>query len=296
MDTKDTLGIALAYMHLVAMGATFQLIFGQPPATLSRYLADGLCILEVVLARMPEARIAWPTHEEMQEWAALVERWQPALKGCFAFVDGLNLKINEPSDPLEQNAYYNGWKCDCFESNLFLFNPLGEIIWAHINAPGCEHDSTLARTLYTKMEGLPDGMRIAADCAFTATGLAQYHIVKPLTKSQLQAYGSDRNVTVQQLCSIIRQHRTAVSIQQAAEWGMGTFQRVWGRMQLRLPACKRKRLHIIRLGVSLHNLRARLVGLNQTRTVFAPEYQGAQYERYRYTYFQTARDRVFDFV
>lgn len=268
------------------------LLNSHPHLLLHRYLWDGLHVLSVVLVSMEEGQVRWPSEEEMHQWAAMVERRQPALKGCWGFVDGLNIAIQEPSDPLIQNAYYNGWLGGCYCSQLFVFNPLGEIVWAHINAPGSWHDSTLAENLYRKLAVIPHGLSIAADCAFSAQGEADMHIVKPLTKTQLQKHSNDKTVSVQQLVAIIRKHRTAVSIRQAAEWGMGAFQRVWGRMQLPLPGSTKKRRLLLNLAVRLHNARARLVGLNQIRTVYAADYMGPLYETYRHTHFQTVMDDI----
>lgn len=109
MKAWDVLGLTLAFMHMLANGIPLRLIFAQPPSTLSRNLADGMCVLLVVIRRIPQGKILWPSEKQMHDWAELVERRQPKLQGCFAFVDGLNLKIEDPADPCEQNAYYNGW-------------------------------------------------------------------------------------------------------------------------------------------------------------------------------------------
>lgn len=264
----------------------------SPLPLLHRYLWDGLHVLSVVLASMEESQVRWPSEEEISQWAEMVQRTQPALKGCWGFVDGLNIAIQEPSDPLLQNAYYNGWLGGCYCSQLFVFNPLSEIVWAHINAPGSWHDSTLAANLYRKLAEVPRGLCIAADCAFSVQGEADFRIIKPLTKSQLQKHSNDKTVSVKQLVAIIRKYRTAVSIRQAAEWGMGSFQRVWGRLQLPLQWNKKKRRMLLNLAVRLHNTRARLVGLNQIRTVYAADYMGPLYETYRHTHFQSVMDNI----
>lgn len=123
MKPWDVLALTLAYMHLVSGGTSLRLIFAKTPATLSRYLADGLCALLTVLQHCKEGLILWPNEQEMKEWAALVQRRQPKLQGCFGFVDGLNLRIEEPADPKEQNAYYNSWlgeNATCHSVCLFV--------------------------------------------------------------------------------------------------------------------------------------------------------------------------------
>lgn len=44
----------------------------------------------------------------MHEYASRVQRREGLLDGCFGFMDGLNLPLLNPGDPLEQNGYYNG--------------------------------------------------------------------------------------------------------------------------------------------------------------------------------------------
>ena len=47
-----------------------------------------------------------------------------------------------------QNAYYNGWTCSHYCSNILTFAPDGTIIHAILNAPGSWHDLNIAKRLY----------------------------------------------------------------------------------------------------------------------------------------------------
>jgi hypothetical protein len=65
-----------------------------------------------------------------------------------------------------------------------------------------------------------------------------------------------------------------ISARQPAEWGMRTLQGAFPRLKARFPYEDRgHRRIVIRLIVSLHNLRARLTGINQITTVYMPHLQ-----------------------
>jgi hypothetical protein len=94
------------------------------------------------------ARVKWPSPGRMEILAAKIQHSQPHLKGCFGFVDGLNIAIQNPRDEVAQNAYYNSWLDGTFCSNVFVFDPTGCIIWYRINSPGSWHDSQQTMGLY----------------------------------------------------------------------------------------------------------------------------------------------------
>ncbi|KAI8900531.1 hypothetical protein BC833DRAFT_618469 [Globomyces pollinis-pini] len=64
-------------------------------------------------------------------------------------------------------------------------------------------------------------------------------------------------------------NKAVFSQRQAAEWGMGTIQRTFGRLKSPLPLNNRKRLTIVKAVVLLHNFRTKYVGFNQIQTVYA---------------------------
>jgi hypothetical protein len=53
--------------------------------------------------------------------------------------------VQASGDPDIQNAYYNGYLCACYVSNVLVFAPNGKIIFAAINQPNSWHDSQVAR-------------------------------------------------------------------------------------------------------------------------------------------------------
>ena len=87
-----------------------------------------------------------------------------------------------------------------------------------------------------------------------------------------------------------------VSLRQASEWGMRGLQGTFPRFKKRLPGNPAKRKLVIQSIVLVHNFRTEIVGLNQIRTVFDPEYERYislyGYDRIRRYYFN--EDDVYD--
>ncbi len=269
MDSRDVLGLTLAWIHVPAYHAMLVLTWSLTPGTLSLYLKDGRRCLLRAFKRCHEARVQWPNVDRMTELSNLITARQPALHGVFGFVDGLNLAILQPAMGVVQNAYYNGWLGGCYCSSLFLFGPDGCVLWCTLNWPGSWSDAALARQLYDILLQLPEGFCIAADSAFTRADMAS-RIIRPLKSDELARYAN--SVSVKQFVAAVKRHRLALSIRQSAEWGMGALQQVCGRLQHRLSAQSSVRRQLLELCVHYYNFRTRTVGLNQIRTVYDPDH------------------------
>ena len=199
--------------------------------------------------------------------------------------------MQEPSNPLVQNAYYNGWLSGCFASSLFVYDSFGLIIYAYLNAPGTQHDSTLACGLYHLLrKRTPAPFGLAADTAFSASGDLASKIWKPLTDGQLKSASNDESISVKKLCAMIKKHRAAVSIRQGAEWGMGGLQGVYRRLNLPLCVDHAKRQRLLLLVAHLWNFRVRTTGITQIGTVYSPNYMGNMNDNNAHSYYLQARD------
>ena len=66
----------------------------------------------------------------------------------------------------------------------------------------------------------------------------------------------------------VRLDNAVIGQRQAAEWGMGSIQRTFGRLKSPLPVDNLKRKLILKVIVLLYNYRVKFVGLNQIQTVF----------------------------
>ena len=76
----------------------------------------------------PEAKVHWPSHQQMQDFSQLIAARNPNLGGgTFAFVDGFTVKIPSPSDACMQNAMHSGWKHMTLVSSVILSTP-GELV------------------------------------------------------------------------------------------------------------------------------------------------------------------------
>ena len=76
-------------------------------------------------------------------------------------------------------------------------------------------------------------------------------------------------------------HDDATSICQIAEWGVGTFQIAFPRMTKRVSFEKRGNgWYMIDIAAKLFNLCSNLVGINQIRTTYMPEFVQPAHEEY----------------
>lgn len=152
----------------------------------------------------------------------------------------------------------------CRVANLIVFNCKGDIIYAVWNAPGAQHDSTLARGLYDLLSYCcPPGFFIVADTAF-----GHPRILKPLKSDEIRGM-RNAGMSVDAMTRKIKRHSLAVSVRQAAEWGMHGIQGTWRRLRLPLPADTLFRRNLLEIVGYLHNYRTRTVGISQIATVYS---------------------------
>ncbi len=79
-------------------------------------------------------------------------------------------------------------------------------------------------------------------------------------------------MSVKAFIAIVKLHRLALSIRQAAEWGMGSIQKCCGRLRHRLSSKSAQRRELLELCTHYYNCRTRTVGLNQIRTVYSQQH------------------------
>lgn len=262
--TKDVLGLVLYWLNSNCKQKTLCQVFGLVPSAVSNYLWMGMEALEITLKNIKLIQVRWPTELEMEDCAKLVRNREPLLPHSFGFVDGLNLPVLESSDAEIQNAYYNGWLAGCFVSNVFVFNSKGIIIYAAINKPGSWHDSNVARSLYDKLRyNTPGEYNILADSAFSFSEDLAKNICAVMKDSAKERLGNSDAYR-----EAVRLDNAVIGQRQAAEWGMGSIQRTFGRLKSPLPVDNLKRKLILKVIVLLYNYRVKFVGLNQIQTVF----------------------------
>ncbi|ETP25965.1 hypothetical protein F441_01226 [Phytophthora nicotianae CJ01A1] len=64
------------------------------------------------------------------DYAGMISLRHPLLTKGFFFVDGVNIPVAESEFDDIQNAYYNGWACSHYCSNVLAFAPDGSTIRA----------------------------------------------------------------------------------------------------------------------------------------------------------------------
>ena len=285
LDAAGGLGLVLHWLSSTMRQVSLQQIFALIPSTVSRYLRFALSILLEVLRQMPHATITWPRGDEFLELSGYVSMRHPLLQGVFGSIDGLNLPCQVSSDVEIENATYNGWLHSHFISSVIVFSSkglilpncldklnahdltLGEIIGCRTNCPGSWHDSRVAEGIYKKLEHeTPDGYCIVADSAFpTGHDRIAGKILVPLKS------GEKLPIDAVQRKSTLHLSRSILSYRQTAEWGMRQLQGSFGRLRIPLEIENmEKRADLIECCFRLHNLRTRLVGINQIRNVYVP--------------------------
>jgi hypothetical protein len=191
-------------------------------------------------------------------------------------MDGLKLYLEKPDDEDIQNIYYNGWKCDHYVTNVLAFAPDGTVPLCCLNVPGNVHDSQVAEwgNIYNKLEIAYNtcGGKCAVDSAFSR--LRFPFLVK---SSPTTVQGRTNREYLQE--EMIREDATA--LRQSAEWGMrcveSSFPRLKDRFQYEETGERRL---VLKSCILLHNVRARLVGINQIRNVYMPHLQVDANERF----------------
>jgi len=149
LTARMAIALALAFMATTVAQKDYEMLFGVTHATLDRDLLQGLQRLHEALQNGGYGPM-WPTHEEQIEAADAMDiQWGVDVYGtrCFAFVDGLRLRIMEPDGVVEQGLWYNGFTKTINCTNLLVWTIRGTICYADINNFGRVHDAALARQL-----------------------------------------------------------------------------------------------------------------------------------------------------
>jgi hypothetical protein len=161
------------------------MLFGAVSSIIDRDIKEMIRRVIETLRAHPAAMIKFPNVEEMTRYAELVRRREPYVRGVIGFLDGLSLPIQCSSDEDEQNAFYNGYYHDTAVNNIFLFSPLGKILFASINCPGSWHDSVVAAPLIELcITKLVDDFKICVDQGFPRSGALRDKFVGPISRKR----------------------------------------------------------------------------------------------------------------
>eukprot|EP00957_Ditylum_brightwellii_P154886 11788205-Ditylum_brightwellii.AAC.1 len=151
-----------------ALFITFHMLYGE-------YTMMGKWDREIQRVEGKKKRGKGHSHPRTEEVLHLVDairKKYPLLhkEQVFGTMNGLKLYLQQNSDHVIQNAFYNSWKYDHYITNIFLFTPDGMIHAMVINMPGAMHDSMAAGYgfIYKKLTCLFDrcGAKAVVDSTF----------------------------------------------------------------------------------------------------------------------------------
>ena len=273
-DLPAHAGLALALRWCCSTANIQELcvFFGIIPSTFSRFLPYCLSLLLATLQCDTAARVEWPTVDEQYIMADMVALKYERLAGCFGTLDGLRLPLEESSDEIQQNNYYNGWIKKHNIVNVFIWGADGTIIGYGINFPGTYHDSHVCADagLYNAIRDKQDpALYLAGDAAFVDPN-GGFETIVGGPKIRRVAKANERGP---QNLEEARWERDLTSYRQASEWGNQYLCSQFPRLKCKWKAndAPFRRLAITTI-LHLANFRTRVIGRNQLDTVFAKPY------------------------
>jgi hypothetical protein len=256
------LALLLRYVTTRLAYKDLSLEFGIVETTVGCVVRNLTRIVLNILEHNDDSRIAWPNAATIRRYQEMFARRHPGLQaGVFGVLDGLQLTCNNHTNRLIQNAFYNGWKCDTFISNILVFAPDGTIFFAVVNFPGSYHDSKVAVPVYEMLEHhTPDNCFLLGDIAFQN----QPKILTTLKSNQRSDDAEERKL------QNIR-HQEVTSARQIVEWGNGQLQKTFTRLQEELRGSDSEyNERLILICIYLLNFRTRRMKVfNQIQSVFS---------------------------
>ncbi len=290
MESTAQLGLFLFYLGSTMGMKHLCMIFGITPSTCSEVIDKMLHLVVRKLKRHPMAAVKFPDAEKMEYFARLINQREPEVDDVIGFMDGLSLVSECTSEVFEQNAMYNGYHSEIMVNNIIAYGPDGKVFLAAINFPGSWHDGSITANILPYIRERIGNYKMCVDQGFPRSGDASFILVGPISHRQARRLAANLR---QYLLTISNVY---VSLRQASEWGMRGLQGTFPRFKKRLPGNAFKRSLVIKSIVFIHNFRTEIVGLNQIRTVFDPEYERYislhGYDRIRRYYFNN--DDVYD--
>ncbi|KAG3078572.1 hypothetical protein PI124_g22777 [Phytophthora idaei] len=174
--------------------------------------------------------ISWPSCARQVDLTKLVEYRVPLLTYTFGLNGGKNLEAHQPSNADLQNMMYNGWLHTVFVMGAICFTANGCIIWSKHNSPGSWNDSdtflaSRGKLLHSVL-CLDTAMNVVSDSAFPCSTDMTGRILTSLGGGGLgRLYQSPE----------VRQERFTTRSLQCATPGMGSIQKVYGRVNPSIP-------------------------------------------------------------
>jgi transposase-like protein len=275
IDAVGVLGLVLFWYRTRGSAArSISLAFGLTASNLYGWLRFGRRALLYALQHHPDAKVTPPTKADIDRYVEAIANQYPLLaeERVWAACDGLKLPLEQSSNWLKQNPFYNGWKSHTYVNSVFCFAPDGLIRCATINCPGSWHDSTQADYgLYQKLENIYNlyGGKVVVDSAF---GLQSRDF---LIRSAQQQDPSRAGATTPEAKKAIQLNKQATSLRQISEHGMRMIQGQFPRLKdnFKFEEFGERKI-VLHLMVLLYNYQAAKVGINQILNSFMSKTNG----------------------
>ena len=127
------LGMVLYWTRTSCYHWTIAQYFGLTGTCCDLWLRYGKRVLLEVLRNREDAAVKMPSEEKLTQYVGAIQSKYEHLDNVAFVCDGCKVLVQKASDNLMQRSYYNGWKCDHFITNLFVFAPDGTIVAAMLN-------------------------------------------------------------------------------------------------------------------------------------------------------------------
>jgi hypothetical protein len=264
LEADDVMGLVLHGLATGCRAAESCVMFGIPEGTRSKYWKFGLECLHRALQSMPEAAIAWPTTEKIEEFGARIASRVPSLGRAFGVVDGSLFAIPRPAGSAVQRLFYSGHKAKHAIRCVFVFAPDGTMIWFSTNYPGSWHDSHCAEIggLYRELrENVPAGRYVLADSGFRRVG---GRILTTFDNRSRMGRPFDVSATLQLATTIIARARVMV------EWSIGGLKNTFRILAGKLPGAVAERSRVLETSFMMWNYRVRTTNISEVAKVFDP--------------------------
>lgn len=272
IDATGALGLVLYWFRTRgSVARATSMAFGLTSTPMYRWLKFSRRILVYILHKHPLAKVSLPSEDELKTYVDAIGTKYPLLKAekAWAAMDGLKVPIQQSSNWLVQNQFYNGWTCSTYINSVFVFAPDGRIRICLTNAPGSWHDSTMADYgVYDKIEDLYDefGVKVVVDSAFNVRD--KDCLIKSAQKDPI---ATDLDAAAHG----VSLNRQATSLRQLSEWGMRMIQGQFPRLKDRMLYEEYgERRVIMQLMVLLYNFQTSTVGINEILNSFMSRTDG----------------------
>jgi hypothetical protein len=278
MDYKDLLGLGLHHLCSSSSSVDCQLLFGVIPSTYYASLELALSTLHAILTDpgFHDARVAWPTLPEMEQYALAIAAdgggdLPEGLDGVvFGFVDGICTQIPCPTDAADQPQFWSGIKHMYCVNNLLVFGPDGTILWYSINNPVSAHDLFLCSSLMSEClddrAQTPEEYGLIGDVGFYCADLKHRIFTVPKQTAAEERRGAESTCEARGVKAA--RDRWIYWKRQAVEWGMRSLRTAFYRLRTPLSADPAKRKRLLDIMMHLHNYRVRSGHKNQIGSVY----------------------------